>query len=38
MVKKKNMVRKKVCEWRKENANATNVESQKFQNDPILTS
>ena len=35
---KKKMVKKKVCEWRKENANAVNVESQKFQNDPILTS
>ena len=30
--------KRKAGEWRKENANATNVESQKFQNNPILTS
>ena len=28
----------KIGEWRKENANATNVESQTFQNETILTS
>ena len=31
-------LKRKAGEWRKENANATNVESQTFQNDPILTS
>ena len=29
---------RKIGEWRKENANATNVESQTFQNETILTS
>ena len=29
--------KKKAGEWCKENANATNVRSQNFQNDPILT-
>ena len=30
--------KRKAGEWRKENANATNVENQKSQNNPILTS
>ena len=30
--------KKKAGEWRKENANATTIESQKFQNDSISTS
>ena len=30
--------KRKASEWCKENTNATSAKSQKFQNDPILTS